>query len=149
MNLASTYILVQHCVINGEFCTCYFCQYCIVVNQRCHRHRLFPPPCPDKNIRHIIYCYIRNALLVWLHLIKLMFDSSKFPPIALPLIGAEPITLHPFALYTKPYPASSIKPIKELSENNPYILTYVFLRLHRIKSLDAAHRTYIFLTCTL
>lgn len=29
--------LVQHCVINSEFCTCYFCQYCVVVNQRCHR----------------------------------------------------------------------------------------------------------------
>ena len=29
--------LVQHCVINGEFCTCYFCQFCVVVNQRCHR----------------------------------------------------------------------------------------------------------------
>ncbi len=29
--------LVQHCVINGEYCTCYFCQHCVVVNQRCHR----------------------------------------------------------------------------------------------------------------
>ena len=29
--------LVQHCVINSEFCTVYFCQYCVVVNQRCHR----------------------------------------------------------------------------------------------------------------
>ena len=27
-------------------------------------HRLFPPPCPDKNIRHIIHHYIRNAVLV-------------------------------------------------------------------------------------
>ena len=27
-------------------------------------HRLFPPPCPDKNIRHIIHHYIRNAILV-------------------------------------------------------------------------------------
>jgi hypothetical protein len=26
-------------------------------------HRLFPPPCPDKNIRHIIHHYIRNAVL--------------------------------------------------------------------------------------
>ncbi len=29
--------LVQHCVINSEFCACYFFQYCVVVNQRCHR----------------------------------------------------------------------------------------------------------------
>ena len=31
------FMLVQHCVINGEYCTCYFCQHCVVVNQRCHR----------------------------------------------------------------------------------------------------------------
>ena len=29
--------LVQHCVINSELCTCYFCQFCVVVNQRCYR----------------------------------------------------------------------------------------------------------------
>ncbi len=29
--------LVQHCVINSKFCACYFCRYCVVVNQRCHR----------------------------------------------------------------------------------------------------------------
>jgi len=29
--------LVQHCVINSEYCACYFCQHCVVVNQRCHR----------------------------------------------------------------------------------------------------------------
>ena len=33
----AAFALVQHCVINGEFCTCYFCQFCVVVNQRCHR----------------------------------------------------------------------------------------------------------------
>ena len=29
--------LVQHCINTSEFCTRYFCQYCVVVNRRCHR----------------------------------------------------------------------------------------------------------------
>ena len=41
-------------------------------------HRLFPPPCPDKNIRHIIHHYIRNAVLDKSGKIKYMIEMISY-----------------------------------------------------------------------
>ena len=56
--------LVQHCRNNSEYSTRYFRHHCVVVSQRCTRHRLLPSPCADKNNVHCIHCYFCNAVLV-------------------------------------------------------------------------------------
>ena len=57
------WILVLHCGNNSEYSTRYLCHRCVVVSQRCTRHRLLPPPCADTNIEHCIHCYFHNAVL--------------------------------------------------------------------------------------
>lgn len=56
--------LIQHCTNNDEFCTHYFCQYCVVVNRRCHRIASFLRLVLTKISGAFIHRYLCNAVLI-------------------------------------------------------------------------------------
>ncbi len=61
--LCEYYELVQHCVNNSEYSTCYLCQYRVVVSQQCHRIASFLRLVLTQISGTVFHCYLRNAVL--------------------------------------------------------------------------------------
>ncbi len=56
--------LVQHCINNSEYSTCYLCHYHVVVSQQCHRIASFLRLVLTQISGTVFHCYLRNAVLV-------------------------------------------------------------------------------------